>query len=118
MGVSDKMQFLLASKKISVHDDYVLTSLKNLPFRKRAFDLIIVRGILEYYLNLKVNEGILRALEEHRRGLVVVAPNNGCPITWSHKCYRSVCRANEFKGDGYRVKCLRRSCRPGLVYGP
>jgi len=102
VGISNKIQYLLASKRIKVHEDYIYTSLEKLPFRDKAFDIIIVRGYLEY---LRKYEGkrLLNALEGIGRRIVISVPNNGLPIDPAYRYYRSVWSVDELKSKGYKV---------------
>jgi hypothetical protein len=102
VGISNKIQYLLASKRIKVHEDYIYASLEKLPFRDKAFDIIIVRGCLEY---LRKYEGkrLLNTLEEIGRRIVISVPNNGLPIDPAYRCYRSVWSVDELRRKGYKV---------------
>lgn len=102
VGLSNKIQYLLASKKIKVHNDYVLVSFESIPFREHSFDTINVNGVLEY-TSKKEGEELLKRLENFGNKLVVKLPNNGFPITWAFKTYKSKWHAEDLKGRGYKV---------------
>jgi hypothetical protein len=102
VGISSKVQYLLASKRVHVHDDYVCACAEKIPFRMESFDLVLVKGCLEY---LRKHEGgrMLSVLEEIGRRIVVWVPNNGLPISPVYRHYRSIWRVDELKSRGYKV---------------
>jgi hypothetical protein len=102
VGTSDKVQYLLASKRINVHDDYVYASTGALPFKGEAFDVAIVRGRLEY-LSKHEGEGLLSALEEISRRVVVMVPNKGLPLSSKLRYYGSIWSVDELRDKGYKV---------------
>jgi hypothetical protein len=103
IGVSNKIQYLLASKKIKVHDDYVLSSLDDVPFREHSFDAINVSGVLEY-MPKHEGEVLLEKLERIGDKIIVKLPNNGFPITFAYKTYKSIWHAEDLKRKGYKVR--------------
>jgi hypothetical protein len=105
VGVSDKVQYLLASKRINVHDDYILASLENLPFRKKVFDVVILKSVIEYF-HKHEGERLLNILGTIGHKLIIMVPNNGLPISSSYRYYRSTWCVNEFKSKGYKVHGL------------
>jgi hypothetical protein len=102
VGTSDKVQYLLASKRINVHDDYVYASMERPPFKRGAFDIAIVRGRLEY-LSKHEGEDLLSALEEISRRVVVMVPNKGLPLSSKLRYYRSIWSVDELRDKGYKV---------------
>ncbi|MEM3586885.1 MAG: glycosyltransferase [Candidatus Jordarchaeaceae archaeon] len=102
VGLSDKLQYLLASKKIKVHDDYILASLESMPFRDYSFDTINVSGVLEY-MSKKEGERVLEEIERLGDKLVVKLPNNSSPVTWAFRTYKSRWHAEDLRERGYKV---------------
>lgn len=103
IGLSDKIQYLHTSKKIKVHDGYVLSSFESIPFREHSFDTIHVNGVLEY---MPKNEGekLLEKLERIGDKLFVKLPNGSFPVTWAFKTYKSIWHAKDLKKRGYKVR--------------
>ncbi|MCW4003154.1 MAG: glycosyltransferase [Candidatus Bathyarchaeota archaeon] len=48
VGVSQKKRYLVISKKLGIHDDYVVVDPEKLPFRTESFDIAFFSGLLEY----------------------------------------------------------------------
>jgi hypothetical protein len=102
VGLSDKPQYLYASKRLNVHSDYVLSSLKYLPFKPRSFDLIILHSCLEY-LPKSNGKNLIEDLELLGERIVLTCPNNGIPLGNTLKTYKSRWSIKELQKEGYRV---------------
>jgi len=102
VGIASKSQYLLASKRSHVHDDYVCACAEKPPFRMKSFDLVLIKGCLEY-MRKREGERTLSALEDIGCRIVVWAPNNGLPIDPAYRHYRSVWCVGELKSKGYKV---------------
>lgn len=48
IGVSPKKRYLLVSKKLGIHQDYVVADLEALPFKEKGVAFAFVNGVLEY----------------------------------------------------------------------
>jgi hypothetical protein len=72
------------------------------PFKRGAFDVAIVRGRLEY-LSKHEGEGLLSALEEISRRVVVMVPNKGLPLKSTLRYYGSIWSVDELRDKGYKV---------------
>jgi len=102
VGISSKVQYLLASKGVRVHNDYVRACAEKPPFRTGSFDLVVIKDCLEY-LHKHEGEKMLNALEKIGRKMIVWVPNNGFPMNPAYRHYRSIWRVDELKSKGYKV---------------
>ena len=106
VGISDKLEYIIISKSLNVHRNYVLTSLSNLPFRKKVFNGVFLKSILEYIPKFKA-EKILNDTERVSKKLVIFIPNNGYPRTRAYKKYRSIWKISEFRKKGYKIHGIK-----------
>lgn len=106
VGVSAKKQYLLASKRINIHNDYVLASPCYMPFPKGAFAIILIKGLLEYSKKEEGTRAINNALQVGREKLVIIAPNNGYALDTAYQCYLSKWNSQEFKKMGFKTSGL------------
>jgi glycosyltransferase involved in cell wall biosynthesis len=102
VGISPKKRFLLVSKKLKVHDDYVVADPEKLPFKKKSFDIAFLSGLLEY-LPKNTAENTLRLSEEVAKGNVIKVPCSGSPVDNAHKFYISLWSRDDFKKTGYKT---------------
>jgi len=106
VGVSAKKQYLLASKRINIHNEYVLASPCYMPFQKGAFAIILIKGLLEYSKKEEGTRAINNALQVGREKLVIIAPNNGYALDTAYQCYLSKWNSQEFKKMGFKTSGL------------
>ena len=79
VGVSDKKRYVLVSKQLKVHDDYVIAKLKKLPFKEHSFDATILFGILEYMPKKQANK-LVSVAEKIGKKVMVKVPYLCSPI--------------------------------------
>ncbi|MFX1392111.1 MAG: glycosyltransferase family 2 protein [Promethearchaeota archaeon] len=106
VGISDKLEYIIISKSLNVHKNYLLTSPYNLPFRKKVFNCVFLKSILEYIPKFKA-EKILNDTERVSKKIVIFIPNNGYPRTKAYKNYRSIWKISEFKKRGYNIHGIK-----------
>lgn len=102
VGISNNNRYLVISKKLGVHDDYVVAAPERLPFRERSFDIAFLSGLLEY-LSKDKGEQVVYASEEVAKGSIVKVPCSCSPIDTTHMVFRSCWEVNDFKGRHYRT---------------
>lgn len=102
VGVSPKRRYLLVSKKLGVHDDYVIASPEKLPFKMNSFDVVFSLGLLEYLPKDKCGQ-VISASEEVAQISIVRVPYSGSPIDSTHTVFSSNWRINDFKKRNYRT---------------
>lgn len=103
IGVSIRRQYLLVSKKLNIHDDYVRASPSNLPFRKQVFDVIIIKGLLEYLKKAEGWKALSNALQIVRKELVIFAPNKSYPLDYAYQYYLSSWNPEELQKLGFKM---------------
>ena len=96
VGISSRKEYLLASKRARVHDDYLLSSLGYLPFRTGGFRMVLLKGILEYTGKTEGKVVLESALRVGSKKIVAVVPNNGSPSDITYRYYASTWNAEEF----------------------
>jgi len=79
VGVSDKKRYVLVSKQLKVHNDYVIAKLEKLPFKEHSFDATVFFGILEYMSKKQANN-IVSAAEKIGKKVMVKVPYLCAPI--------------------------------------
>ncbi len=106
VGVSFRKEYLLASKRAHVHNDYVLSYLGKLPFRAGAFTIVMLRGILEY---TDKNEGKIildNSLMIGGKKILAIVPNNGSPSDVAYQYYASAWKPCDFRALGFKTSGL------------
>ena len=63
VGISKKRRYLITSKKLFVHDDYILADSEKLPLKPKGVDIAFLSGLLEN-LSKEKGERVLRCIEE------------------------------------------------------
>jgi hypothetical protein len=106
IGVSSRKEYLLASKRIHVHDDYVLSSLSNLPFVTGVFTTILLKGVLEYMGKTEGKMVLDNSLRIGGKKIVVVVPSKGSPSDVAYRYYASTWNAEELRQSGFETSGL------------
>jgi len=106
VGVSEKKQYLLASKIVHIHDDYVLAASLNMPFRRGSFSVVLIKGLLEYLTKEEGAKTIANALEIGAEKGVIVTPNKSRPIDTAYEFYLSKWEKEDFEEMGFKVSGL------------
>lgn len=79
VGVSDKKRYLLVSKRLKVHDDYVIAQLSKLPFHEQSFDVTVLFSTLEYLPKDRANT-VISAAEKVGKKVIVKVPYLCSPL--------------------------------------
>ncbi|MEM3550227.1 MAG: glycosyltransferase [Candidatus Bathyarchaeia archaeon] len=110
VGVSDKKRYVLVSKQLKVHDDYVIAKLEKLPFKGRVFDATILFGILEY-VSKKETTNIVYVVEKIGKKVMVKVPYRCSPIflpllfdkKQAYSVFHSCWDVADFQKRGYKT---------------
>ena len=102
VGISQKRRYLIVSKTLGIHDDYVIANPEIMPFKADSFDIAISIGLLEY-LPKKNGELVIQGLEEVAKSNIVRIPIDGSPIDTTHMIFNSLWNRNDFTGRNYRT---------------
>ena len=106
VGVSDKFEHLIISKRLNVHKNYIFTSLEYMPFRNKVFNGVILKSLLEY-LPKRRAKILLNGIESAVKKKFLYLPNKGYPRSKAYKLYRSIWNISELKKDGYRIHGIK-----------
>lgn len=79
VGVSDKKRYVLVSKQLKCHNDYVIAKLEQLPFKEHSFDVTVFFGVLEYMSKTRANN-IVSLVERIGKKVIVKVPYLCSPI--------------------------------------
>jgi len=114
VGVSDKKRYVLVSKQLNVHNDYVIAQLEKLPFKEHSFDATVFFGILEYTPKKQANN-IVTVAEKIGKKVIVKVPylcspiflplffnKNRAPYSVFHSCWDVA----DFQKRGYKTLVL------------
>ncbi|MCW4009514.1 MAG: glycosyltransferase family 2 protein [Candidatus Bathyarchaeota archaeon] len=106
VGVSSSKPYLISSKRLKIHDEYILASTDYLPFQKGSFSSVLIKGLLEY--NSKPNgvSTIQSAIYTADRKVVIVVQNNGYPFESHGEFFASVWTAKELRLLGFKTSGL------------
>jgi hypothetical protein len=125
VGVSDKKRYVLVSKQLKVHNDYVIAKLEKLPFKEHSFDATIFFGILEYMSKEQANN-IVSIAEKIGKKVMVKVPYLCSPIflpLLSNKnraacsVFQSCWDVADFQKRGYKTLVLGvRNLTPLLLF--
>jgi hypothetical protein len=109
VGVSNKRRYLVISKKLGVHDDYVTADPEKLPFKEQSFDIAFLSGLLEY-LSREKGEHVLKTSEKVARRNLIRVPCSGSPADAMHLVFeggfvleRSNWEKSDFKAKQYKT---------------
>jgi len=102
VGVSCNRRYLIISKKLDIHNDYVVADPEKLPFRANSFDIALLFGLLEY-LSKDKGKQIICMSERVAKEVIVKVPCCGSPIDTTHLIFRSYWEINDFKEKNYRT---------------
>jgi len=102
VGVSEKFEHLITSKRLNVHKNYILTSLEHLPFRNKVFNVVILKSLLEYLPKHRAKI-LLDGIESAVKKILIYLPNKGYPRSKAYKLYGSIWNISELKKDGYSI---------------
>jgi len=72
VGADIFLPYLEYCKTKEFHNDYVLCDIRNLPFQRKSFDLVLCLEVIEH-LSKTDGENLLRALEEIARVQVIIS---------------------------------------------
>lgn len=102
VGISLNRRYLIVSKKLGVHDDFVVASPEKLPFKTNAFDVVFSIGLLEY-LSKRNCEQVIYEFEKVAPVSIIRVPYSSSPIDSAHVFFNSNWKINDFKGRQYRT---------------
>lgn len=102
IGISDELPYILISKRIGVHDDFVLCQMDCLPFREKYFDLALFVGILEYSTKSKAIS-IINSVHSVSKKNIILVPNSCFSKSQSLKLFKSYWDSKDFKKLNYSV---------------
>jgi hypothetical protein len=102
VGVSQNLRYLLASKRLATHSDYVCADPLNLPFRSTAIGTILVFGLLEYTPKSE-SWLVLGDLESIGKTVIAKVPCNCSRLDSTHSAFRSCWTSVDFRRRGYHV---------------
>lgn len=102
LGISDDKAHIIASKKINVHQEYVLCKIDCVPFKSNSFSTAIFCGFLEY----KPKQEALRyikAIECVSQHVIAIVPNDCYAKSQTYNKYFSCWNSNLFRNLSYHV---------------
>lgn len=100
--------YLTACRREGLHDEYVRCDVRNLPFQRKSFDIVLCMEVLEH-LERKDGERLIAALEEIARRQVVITTPLGRYVQHTfdnnpHQEHRTIWGSPELRKLGYRVR--------------
>ena len=103
--------YILESKKLSIHDEYVLGDARDLPFRTKSFDCALAIEVLEH---LTKEDGLkmIKEMERVAKEKIILTTPNGFlatapgPKDNPKEIHLSGWRVNELKKLGFKVRGL------------
>ena len=75
IAISPKKRYLIVSRRLGVHDDYVVADPERMPFKAKSFDLAFSSGFLEY-LSKEKGERVIKASEEVAKKSLIRVPQS------------------------------------------
>lgn len=99
IGICDKLPYILASKRLKVHDDYILASPLKMPIKEKTGNAIITG--LEYIHKERALK-IIEELQKVSRKLAIYIPNRGRPLGKAYTFYISNYNEKELKTLGFK----------------
>jgi len=99
VGLDFSKPYILESKKLFIHDDYVLADVRALPFKPKSFDYAVAIEVLEH---LDKHDGPKMLEELSRvavRKIILTTPNDFLPL----KTHVSGWRTGELEELGFQV---------------
>lgn len=111
VGLDIYEPYILESKKLAIHDEYVFGDARNLPFESNCFDCAVAIEVLEH---LEKQDGLKMIKEMERvakKKIILTTPNGFLPTAPGPKDnpeerHLSGWTANELKKLGFRVRGL------------
>lgn len=110
VGVDIYAPDLEQCKAKGIHDKYLMCDIRNLPFEKKSFDIVMCLSVIEHFDKVE-GRNLMQAMEQIARRQVVIAAPVG---EWRHKDidndpnpfqrHRSIWTPSEFKKLGYEVR--------------
>ena len=108
VGVSHKRRYLVISKKLGIHDDYVVADPEKLPFKVKSFDIAFFAGSIEY-LSKEKGEHALENSEKIAKDTLIRVPFYGSSTEAMHPVIagdfileKSQWRKKDFEAKKYR----------------
>lgn len=107
VGLDFYKPYILKSKKSSIHDDYVLSDVRALPFKPKSFDCAVAIEVLEHLEKAESPE-MLTEMERVASKIVLTTPNGFIPVYGGpndnpEERHLSGWSASELKRFGFKV---------------
>ncbi|MDT8782608.1 MAG: hypothetical protein IAX22_08215 [Candidatus Bathyarchaeota archaeon] len=102
VGISDDKAHIVASKKINVHQGYVLCKINCLPFKSNSFSTAIFCGFLEYKPKQEAVRYI-KAIECVSQHVIAIVPNDCYAKSQTYNNYFSCWNTSLFRKLSYQV---------------
>jgi ubiquinone/menaquinone biosynthesis C-methylase UbiE len=112
VGLDIYRPYILKMRRLSIHDDYVLSDVRALPFKSKSFDCVVATEVLEH-LGKKDGSKMLKEIERVARKKILMTTPNGFlsthpgPDDNPDEAHLSGWTADELKELGFKVYGIR-----------
>jgi 2-polyprenyl-3-methyl-5-hydroxy-6-metoxy-1,4-benzoquinol methylase len=108
VGVELFEPYLKESKKMKIHNKYILADIRRVEFMPKSFDCVLASGVLEH-LTKKEGLSLIKKMENIARKKIIIHTPNGflCQDEYDKnklQIHKSGWAFDEFKKLGYEVK--------------
>lgn len=108
VGVELFEPYLEESKKMKIHNEYILADIKKVEFKPKSFDCVIALDVLEH-LTKKEGAELIKKMENVAKKKIIIFTPNGFSRQDEYdedklQIHKSGWTVDEFKKRGYEVK--------------
>lgn len=108
VGIDLFLRYIRESRRKSIHDEYVLADITQMPIRQKSFDCVLALDVLEHLTKQQGYE-LIRNMERIARREVIILTPNGYQMQSEYdqnplQVHRSGWTADELRHMGYDVR--------------
>jgi hypothetical protein len=118
LGVSNKIRYIIISKKLGIHEHYFIADPEKLPLKRCIKGTSFLFGLLEYVSKDK-GEKIVKEVEKISKELIIKVPFNCSPLDRTHILFESNWKDVDFKDRDYNtfIFGLKKICSfPSILF--